>query len=227
MLILQIVRKLGLVPLVKIILTPIRKARAMWFPTFDSDVHDMVMNYNDYSRFATIALAVQRIQNEQIDGSMAEAGVFQGETSKIIHHLAPDRAYYLFDTFEGFPEQDLEHNQSDTRFKNTSVDLVTKNIGTSDNIFIGKGYVPDTFNGLENEKFAFVLLDLDLYEPTLASLEFFYPRMSSGGFIIVHDYNNSESNWGCKRSLDKFMEDKPENIIDVADILGSAMFRKL
>ena len=227
MFILKIMRKLKLISLVKVILTPVLKARAMVFPTFNSEAHSLMMNFNDYHRLATIGLAIQRIQTENIEGSMAEAGVYRGQTSKIIRRLAPDRSYYLFDTFEGFPEQDLEPNQSDTRFNGTSVECVMKNIGTSDNIFIRKGYVPETFNGLENEKFSFVLLDLDLYEPTMASLEFFYPRMTSGGYLMVHDYNNSESKWACKRSLDKFMEDKPENIIEIADILGSAMFRKL
>lgn len=227
MLILETVRKLGLVPLVKVVTTPLRRARAMIQPTFDAETHKIVMNYNDYCRFATIALAVQRIQTEQIEGSMAEVGVFQGETSRIIRRLAPERDYYLFDTFEGFPQQDLEPNQSDPRFRNTSIELVLKNIGTSENVFIKQGYVPETFRGLEDEKFAFALLDLDLHDPTLASLEFFYPRMTPGGFLFVHDYNNFESNWGCKRALDKFMEDKPESIIDVADILGTAMFRKI
>ena len=38
------------------------------------------------------------------------------------------------------------------------------------------------------EKFAFVSLDTDLYKPTLAGLEFFWPRMSKGGFIFIHDF---------------------------------------
>jgi len=223
----KILKKLKLVSIAKAILIPVFKARAMWFPTFDSDIHDLIMNNNDYHRFVMIGLAIQRIQTEHIEGSMAEVGVYQGDTSNIIHRLAPDRSFYLFDTFEGFPEQDLKPNQSDTRFDCTSVDLVLNKIGTSDNIYIRKGYVPDTFNGLENEKFSFVLLDLDLYEPTVASLEFFYPRITTGGYLMVHDYNSPESNWACKRSLDEFMKDKLEKIIEVADINGSAIFRKV
>ena len=225
--ILKIMRKLKLISLAKVILIPIFKARAMWFPTFDSEIHNMIMSINDYHRFATIGLAIQRIQIEHIEGSMAEVGVYQGDTSKVIHHLAPDRTFYLFDTFEGFPEQDLESNRSDTRFINTSVDLVMKKIGASDNIVIRKGYVPNTFRGLENELFSFVLFDLDLYKPTLASFEFFYPRITSGGYLMVHDYNSAESNWACKRCVDNFMKDKPEKIIEIADIHGSAIFRKL
>ena len=47
-------------------------------------------------------------------------------------------------------------------------------------MIVRQGYVPETLNGLEDERFAFVLLDLDLYKPTLASLEFFYGRIHPG-----------------------------------------------
>lgn len=113
-----------------------------------------------------------------------------------IHRLSPDTQYFLFDTFEGFPTEDLEKgDENDPRFSDTSVENVLKNIGNHNNIIVKKGYVPDTLNGLENEIFSFVLLDLDLYNPTVSSLEFFYPRLTKGGYLIVHDYNNPESNW--------------------------------
>jgi O-methyltransferase len=89
-----------------------------------------------------------------------------------------------------------------------------------------EGYVPDTFAGLEDERFAWVLLDLDLHEPTVASLEFFYPRLSPGGYLIVHDYNSPESSWACKRALDGFLADKAERVVDIGDVWGSAFVRK-
>jgi len=55
-------------------------------------------------------------------------------------------------------------------------------------VVIKKGYVPDTFIGLESERFAFVNLDMDLFRPQLDALRFFCPRMSKGGVILVHDY---------------------------------------
>jgi len=225
--ILGIMRRLKLIPLVKTVLLPVFKERAMWFPTFDSDVHNMIMRINDYHRFATIGLAIQRIQTDQIKGSLAEAGVYKGDTSRIIHLLAPDKPLFLFDTFEGFPEHLTASEKPDSRFSDTSVDLVLERIGSGSNIIIRKGIAPDSYAGLEDEQFSFVLLDLDLYEPTVASLEFFYPRLTPGGYLMVHDYNSQESNWACKRALDEFMKDKPEKIIEIADINGSAIFRKL
>ena len=54
-------------------------------------------------------------------------------------------------------------------------------------------------------------LDVDIYDSTLNSLKFFYPRMSRGGCIISHDYPSSE---GVKKAFDEFFEDKPEIIIE-------------
>ena len=53
---------------------------------------------------------------------------------------------------------------------------------------VKKGWFPETAKGLENERFCFVSLDTDLYDPILAGLEFFYPRMVNGGVILIDDY---------------------------------------
>lgn len=200
----------------------------MWHPSIETQAHNNIIPLNDYTRYATFALALQRIQQESIRGSFAEVGVYRGDLSKFLHSIAPDTTYYLFDTFEGFPQQDLEPNVAqDTRFRDTSVQTVLANIGDTRNIIVKQGYVPETFSGLEHEQFSFVLLDVDLHNPTVASLEFFYPRLSSGAYLAVHDYNNPESNWACKRAVDAFMQDKPEHIIELADRFGTVLFRKI
>ena len=182
----------------------------MNFPTFGDHINASIAHSRDYFRLATMALALQRVINLNIEGAVAEIGVYKGETSKFLHTLAPERPYYLFDTFEGFPEEDLEHNaKNDSRFQDTSVEKVLATIGDISSVFVRKGYVPDTFSGLETTLFSFVLIDLDLFAPTLSSLEFFYPRMARGGYIIVHDYNSPESNMACKRALDEFLKINP------------------
>ena len=199
---------------------------AMLFPTFEDNAHALARSESDYFRYATIALHVQRVLTEGIQGAFAELGVYKGVTSHFIHSLAPDRQYYLFDTFEGFPSTDLEVS-SDTRFRDTSLDSVLERIGNIQNVIPCKGYVPDTLAGLEDETFAFVLFDMDLYKPTVAGLEFFYPRVSPGGYLMVHDYNSPESDWACRRAVDGFMAGKQERIIEIPDKNGSVLFRKI
>ena len=54
--------------------------------------------------------------------------------------------------------------------------------------------------GLEGERFALVSLDADLEESTLAGLRFFLPRMSAGGYLLLHDWNNPKLP-GVRRAL--------------------------
>ena len=205
----------------------VRPDNAMRHPTFGEEHHRAAFGESDYFRYATMGLAVQRVVSDDVGGALAEVGVWRGEVSRFLHRLAPERPIYLFDTFEGFPLPDLEPDRPvDTRFRDTSVDAVARRVGGDANVRIRPGRVPETFAGLEEERFAFVLLDLDLYGPTLASLKFFYPRLSPAGYLVVHDYNNPESNWGCKRALDAFTAEIPERPIELADVWGSVMLRR-
>jgi O-methyltransferase len=207
-------------------LRPLLRFREMQFPTFPAQIHEDIAVTDDYFRYTTLGLAVQRLQDEKVAGAIAEVGVWRGETSALLHRLAPDRALHLFDTFEGFPERDLPPGSEDTRFRDTSQDAVRARVGASANVHLHPGYVPETLAAVAGERFAFVLLDLDLYDPTLASLEFFYPRLERCGYLVMHDYNNSESNWACKRAFDAFLADKPEHVVELGDTWGSALIRR-
>ena len=201
--------------------------RRMKHPSFGAALHDEIGGKQDYFRYATLALALERLELDKIEGSLAEVGVYRGETSRIIHAAAPERRLYLLDTFEGFPAEHLETwQQGDIRFKDTSFEAVATSFMDAPNVHIRPGTVPQTLEALKQERFAFVLLDLDLYSPTLASLDFFYPRLETGGYLVVHDYNNPESDWACKRALDTFLADKPEFLIEIGDLWGTAMIRK-
>lgn len=57
-------------------------------------------------------------------------------------------------------------------------------------------------DGLD-ENFTFVSLDVNLEDSMCECLEYFYPRMSSGGYIFIHDYNNSP--WaGIPNAVDRY-----------------------
>jgi O-methyltransferase len=207
-------------------LRPVTRYREMQYPTFAADVHDAMAVTDDYFRYTTIGLAAQRVIDEQREGAFAEVGVWRGQTSALLHRLAPQRRLYLFDTFVGFPQRDLPVGVEDRRFRDTSAAAVRARVGASENVILRPGFVPETLAGLEDERFALVLLDLDLYDPTVASLEFFYERLTPGGYLFMHDYNNPESEWACKRAFDGFLDGKPERIVELGDVWGSAMIRR-
>ena len=100
-----------------------------------------------------------------------------------------------------------------------------KNLFTgAENIFFYKGYFPETTKDLKDETFALVHLDADLYQPTIAALNYFYPKLSPGGVIIIHDYNHT---WeGIARAVDEFKKTIPESNIPISDGQGSVMIVK-
>ncbi|MFZ1083315.1 MAG: TylF/MycF/NovP-related O-methyltransferase [Candidatus Kryptoniota bacterium] len=199
-----------------------------WFlvPYLSQDQKQGLVASGDPVRFGTIFLSLKKIDEDNISGSIAECGVYKGVLSKFLHAVFPNRKLYLFDTFQGFDPRDISA-ASDDRFKDTSEESVLHHIGDTNNVIVRKGYFPETAIGLESENFSFVMVDFDKYEPTLAALAFFYPRVQRGGFIFVHDYNSPESGWACSKALNLFLSDKPEKPMMIPDSWGTALFRKL
>ena len=187
----------------------------------------------DLVRRDMIVLLLRTIEENEIKGEIAELGVYRGETAKLIHHYCPDRMLNLFDTFEGFAENDISkendqirNSESINNFKDTSIDFILNFIDPKNsNVRIFEGYFPETVDKkLEQTIFSFVHLDADLFEPTKNGLEFFYPRVSSGGIILIHDYNA----WpGCRKAVDEFFCSKKEFPIPMPDKSGSAIVIKL
>jgi O-methyltransferase len=193
--------------------------RGMRYPPYGSDAVSEVGTSLDKVRIASIALALHRIDSENIEGAMAELGVYRGELSRVLHKLSPTRTLYLFDTFKGFQDG------GDERFRDTSPELVLKHVGgDSRKVRIRQGFFPKTSEGLEDEKFAFVMLDGDRYDVTLAGLEFFMPRLVKGGYLFAHDFNNPESSRGVSRACaDYFKGAKP--YVEIPDRWGSVVLR--
>lgn len=189
-------------------------------------VHDRYMNYGDSARLYFFYTNIVRLLSHNVKGDFAELGVYKGNSAKIFHELAPDRKLYLFDTFEGFSERDIKVDPaysgegSLSSFKDTSLDYVRNFIGDNANIIYCKGYFPETIASVPKETiFAFVHLDCDLYQPTKAGCEFFYPRLTAGGMLVVHDYY---SGWpGVTKAVDDYFADKPESPIILPDKSGS------
>ena len=197
------------------------------WPSYEPDIARLVRGSGDPVRYASLALAIRTLERDGVAGDFAEVGVYRGNTSRFLLRCAPGRTLYLFDTFAGFAEEDREpENASDTRFQDTSVATLRRKLGNAPNVVIRAGYFPDTTAGLEDRTFAFALLDMDVYAPTLAGLAFFYPRLARGGYCFVHDYNSPESNRACRRALGEFLADKPECPIELPDQFGSAVFRR-
>ncbi len=158
---------------------------------------------NDYVRLKTLEALCLRL--EGVPGAAAELGVYQGGFARWLSALLPDRRLFLFDTFEGFdPAESAEEGAGFTEaHRNTSAEQVLAALPHPERAVIRQGLFPQTAAGLEAERFSLVSLDADLEESTLAGLRFFWPRMSAGGYVLLHDYNNPKLP-GVRRALERF-----------------------
>lgn len=150
----------------------------------------------------------------QLPGAFAEVGCYQGATAKLICEMKGDKPLLLFDTFEGLPEDgDNDPGVHDQGRYACSVDQVSNYLRDYEGVTYHKGLFPDSTEGLADQQYAFVHFDVDLYEGTLACLEYFYPRMTPGGVLLSHDYGMLE---GVEQAFHDFMKDKPEPLIPQA-----------
>jgi len=70
-----------------------------------------------------------------------------------------------------------------------------------------------------------VNIDADLYVPTKAGLEFFYPRLNKGGAIFIHDYNDK---WpGVMKAVEEFLHMIPETPFIIPDRDGTVVIVKI
>ena len=129
--------------------------------------------------------------------------------------IADNNNFFLVDSFEGLSEileEDKPENiniyQSQKGDLKSNISNVENLFTDFDNVHILKGWIPEIFNILEpSNKYKFVHIDVDLYEPTLKSLEFFYPRLVEGGIIVCDDYNSKHFS-GSKKAWDEFFSNK-------------------
>ena len=88
----------------------------------------------------------------------------RGTFARQINRAFPDRTLYLFDTFDGFPEQDAQidndrnYSPASQDFSRTSIEVVLGRMDHPERCVVKKGYFPLTAEDLEDE-FVFVSLD--------------------------------------------------------------------
>ncbi len=165
------------------------------------------------------------LQTLDLSGSIAECGCWKGLSSyifcsyiKAINDGFRGENYHIFDSFQG-----LNHpTTSDTLPQATAESLQSK-FGTVKGAFQAdlshvkntlkdfphvtyhKGWIPDTFRRIPDRDYRFIHVDVDLYEPTFRAVEYFYPRLVTGGIMVCDDYGSLA--WpGAKRAIDEFCQ---------------------
>jgi O-methyltransferase len=137
------------------------------------------------------------IKCADLPGEFWEMGVYLGGSASLIGKIARSRPLRIFDSFEGVSEpgwQDMPKEDvgvDGPMWKGEwHGDLKRALINIGRDCLVHKGWIPETFAEVPADvQVAFAHVDVDLYEPTKASLEFILPRLSPGGFIVVDDFD--------------------------------------
>jgi O-methyltransferase len=187
------------------------------------------INAFDCARFFLFCLVIDLIATDRLQGDLAELGVDTGNSASVLARGAQrlGKSIYLLDTFQGFAEQDFVGNEARHRggYTDTSLHRVTQ-IVDGDHVRFIQGYFPaSTARMPQDVSFCLVHLDCDLYKPFAAGLEYFWPRLVPGGFLLMHDYTTMH--WeGVERACNEFFASKAESIIPIPDTSGTVVVRK-
>jgi len=181
-----------------------------------------------------LILAVRYVVRHQIPGDVVECGVWRGGSMQaaartLIACGDTSRDLYLFDTFEGMPPPADEDRRHDGR---SAAELLASSsrtanvwaVATLDDVRAGMsqvgypaahvhyvpGLVEDTVPERAPEQISILRLDTDWYASTKHELETLYPRLASGGVLLLDDYG-----WwqGSRKAVDEFLDESGERLL--------------
>ena len=167
--------------------------KACWEDTpFVADYRRLVPgSQRSFERKYVVSQLVRAVKS--VPGDMAECGVYNGATAYFMAQASQSsgvpRRLHLFDSFEGLSRP----GESDGDYWRGG-DLARPEQAARDalkdfsNVDFYRGWIPQRFHEVSDRQFAFVHIDVDLYQPTLDSLTFFFPRLARGGVVVCDDY---------------------------------------
>lgn len=181
---------------------------------------------------AQLCRTVEHLHARRIEGAFVECGVFLGASIIVMMRTlnrigATDRDVWLFDTFEGMPEPEAvdqfyceapgdnmkfwdktKRGDGGSDWVRGEVDRVRANIEPcgypKERVHYVKGMVEDTIPENAPDKIALLRLDTDFYASTRHELEHLYPRVVSGGVVIIDDYGAYK---GSRKATDEYLQD--------------------
>jgi hypothetical protein len=138
-----------------------------------------------------------------VAGDFIEAGVYKGGTTVFMrgflrHHRISDRIVWVADSFMGIPKSTRYQDIGDPvdEWKDRwiagldEVKSIFSRYGLLDEqVKFLQGYFSESFPKAPFDKFAIARLDADSYESTMDALEYIYPRMTRGGYVIIDDWH--------------------------------------
>jgi hypothetical protein len=161
-----------------------------------------------------IELCVRAVRDRA--GVMAEAGVLHGASARLICENKGEVPLHLFDVFETLQSDagaaaDAVETEIRSHFRTTHGRraAVEQLLAPYPGVHLHPGVFPGSAKGLDEARFSFVHLDMDLVSSTEAGLGFFHSRLVPGGILIGDDYNDA----GVRGAFEAFFAGRPDTLI--------------
>ena len=129
-----------------------------------------------------------------LEGDFVECGVFEGFSTAVLARYLDfaklPKRWYLYDTFAGIPEHQLNSNASNpVSYTDPGLHArVTQRFQAYPNIQVIRGQVPEVLPGQSPQRIAFMHIDMNSADAELGALEHLFGRMVPGGVLILDDY---------------------------------------
>lgn len=161
----------------------------------------------------------------EVEGEFWECGVYLGGSATRIAELIPNRRLRLFDSFEGLPKPGVYDNPEHVdNFKPKKRALARRNIKAAlrwhKHWSLHDGWMPRTFEGLEDCKIAFAHIDVDIWRSHVDCMNFIWPRLVSGGFMLFDDFGNRRDWPGATIAINSFAAEVGLRLETEVDIFG-------
>ncbi|MFS0697090.1 TylF/MycF/NovP-related O-methyltransferase [Streptomyces nitrosporeus] len=206
---------------------------------YDDEAKEIIRAVKPYTmtspeRLNAFVLATRHIVRHGIPGAIVECGVWRGGSMQacartLLSLGETDRDLYLFDTYEGMTPPTEEDLRRDGRSARELLDAQGKDrpiwaVASLEDVRAGfeqvpypkerlhyvRGRVEDTVPGEAPEQISVLRLDTDWYASTRHELEHLYPRLVSGGVLLIDDYGYWQ---GSRQAVDEFMEKTGERLL--------------
>lgn len=135
---------------------------------------------------------------KQLPGSFVECGVNTGIYSlaacNYIDFNSTGKDFFLFDTFNGIPEEQMTERERDVRIKENEeyfeecYDTVRRNFEPFPRAILVRGTVPDTLGSVAIDKVCYLSIDMNIAKPEIAAIEFFWDKLVRGAPVLLDDY---------------------------------------
>ncbi|MFJ1589662.1 TylF/MycF/NovP-related O-methyltransferase [Kitasatospora albolonga] len=219
--------------------TPVKKPALAFPEDYDDEAREIIRAVKPYTmtspeRLNAFILATRYIARHNIPGDIVECGVWRGGSMQacartLLSVGETERELHLFDTYEGMTPPTAEDLRRDGRPARELLDAQGKDrpiwaVASLEDVQAGfeqvpypkervhyvRGPVEETVPGQAPEQISILRLDTDWYASTRHELEHLYPRLVSGGVLLIDDYGYWQ---GSRQAVDEFLDKTGERLL--------------